>query len=75
MDTQLSNKKIVCKEFIQALHSCHAGGWARFTGECNEARSELNRCLQSDHLSQSTNNKLQYHKMTSENPQKAEQIW
>ncbi|KZP30642.1 hypothetical protein FIBSPDRAFT_725808, partial [Athelia psychrophila] len=38
----------VCKEFIQALHSCHAGGWARFTGECNEARSELNRCLQSD---------------------------
>ncbi|KZP21099.1 hypothetical protein FIBSPDRAFT_826261, partial [Athelia psychrophila] len=38
----------VCKEFIQASPSCHAGGWARFTGECNEARSELNRCLQSD---------------------------
>lgn len=40
-----SDDCVVCKDFIQALEACHATGWKRFTGACNDTKNELNKCL------------------------------
>ncbi|KAF8737697.1 hypothetical protein AX14_012468 [Amanita brunnescens Koide BX004] len=50
MHPQLSDRKIVCQEFIKALEDCHANGWSRFTGACNQQKDELNHCLRSERL-------------------------
>ena len=39
---------IVCQEFIQALEACHADGWSRWTGACNQAKHDLNMCLRKE---------------------------
>ena len=38
----------VCLEFIQALDACHADGWLRWTGGCNQAKQDLNMCLRKE---------------------------
>ncbi|KAL4251672.1 COX assembly mitochondrial protein [Abortiporus biennis] len=46
MHPQLSSeKRIACKEFIEALEACHASTWAKWTGGCNQAKLDLNSCL------------------------------
>ena len=43
-----SHSYLVCQEFIKALEDCHANGWSRFTGACNQQKDELNHCLRSE---------------------------
>jgi diketogulonate reductase-like aldo/keto reductase len=48
MHPQLSDKKIICKEFIEALEQCHNSGWSKFLGACNSQKDALNRCLRTE---------------------------
>lgn len=57
MHPQLSDKKLVCREFIQALEDCHLSTWARLTGGCNKKKDELNKCLRSERVARSANNR------------------
>ena len=36
---------VACREFFDALELCHANVWAKWTGGCNQAKRELNKCL------------------------------
>ena len=36
---------LACREFFDALELCHADVWAKWTGGCNQAKRELNKCL------------------------------
>ncbi|KAG5732817.1 hypothetical protein E4T56_gene2854 [Termitomyces sp. T112] len=71
MHPQLSDKKIVCKEFIQALEECHASGWARLTGGCNQLKHDLNSCLRAERLARSSRNREE----AKERRSKIEQAW
>ncbi|KAI0670607.1 UPF0287-domain-containing protein [Trametes maxima] len=57
---------IVCLDFIQALDACHANGWSRWTGACNQAKHDLNMCLRKERIDRTTKNredaKLRRHK-------------
>ncbi|KAH6918950.1 hypothetical protein BKA70DRAFT_1137289 [Coprinopsis sp. MPI-PUGE-AT-0042] len=57
MHAQLSDKKIVCKEFIEALERCHASGWNRLTGACNTKKDQLNHCLRAERVARTTKNR------------------
>ncbi|KAI0781169.1 hypothetical protein BD413DRAFT_503228 [Trametes elegans] len=48
---------IVCRDFIQALEACHANGWSRWTGACNQAKHELNMCLRKERIDRTTKNR------------------
>ncbi|KAF9232144.1 hypothetical protein BU15DRAFT_90732 [Melanogaster broomeanus] len=48
MHPQLSDKRITCREFIQALDACHTSNWKRLTGGCNEEKMALNKCLRKE---------------------------
>jgi hypothetical protein len=37
-----------CRDFFDALELCHANVWAKWTGGCNKAKRELNKCLHSE---------------------------
>lgn len=56
MHAQLSDKKIVCKEFIEALERCHATGWKRLTGACNSNKDVLNKCLRAERIDRTAKN-------------------
>ncbi|KAG2034231.1 hypothetical protein BDR03DRAFT_965479 [Suillus americanus] len=71
MHPQLSDKRIVCREFIQALDACHVNNWARLTGGCNQEKDSLNKCLRKERLERSTRNRAQ----AKENRLKTEQAW
>ncbi|KAF9466414.1 hypothetical protein BDZ94DRAFT_1251895 [Collybia nuda] len=71
MHPQLSDKKFVCKEFIQALEECHLSGWARLTGGCNTPKDQLNKCLRSERQTRSTANR----DTARQRRVKAEQAW
>ncbi|KAH7930883.1 UPF0287-domain-containing protein [Leucogyrophana mollusca] len=71
MHPQLSDKRIVCREFIQALDVCHANNWARLTGGCNQEKDKLNKCLRKERVERSTRNREQ----AKEQRMKAEQAW
>ncbi|TDL27431.1 UPF0287-domain-containing protein [Rickenella mellea] len=57
MHPQLTEKNIICKDFIEALELCHRNSWARLTGGCNEAKTELNLCLRKARLNRAANNR------------------
>ncbi|KAL4064300.1 hypothetical protein J3A83DRAFT_3678344 [Scleroderma citrinum] len=57
MHPQLSDKRIVCREFIQALDACHANNWARLTGGCNQEKNKLNQCLRKERVERSNRNR------------------
>ncbi|KAJ2930083.1 hypothetical protein H1R20_g6991, partial [Candolleomyces eurysporus] len=57
MHPQLSDKKIVCKEFIEALEKCHASGWNRLTGACNTRKDALNSCLRAERIDRTAKNR------------------
>ncbi|KAG2077779.1 UPF0287-domain-containing protein [Suillus decipiens] len=71
MHPQLSDKRIVCREFIQALDACHVNNWARLTGGCNEEKDSLNKCLRKERVERSTRNRVQ----AKEKRLKTEQVW
>ncbi|KAF6764816.1 hypothetical protein DFP72DRAFT_869348 [Ephemerocybe angulata] len=56
MHAQLSDKKLVCKEFIEALERCHASGWNRLTGMCNNDKDALNTCLRAERKDRTAKN-------------------
>jgi len=60
----------VCKEFFEALELCHANVWAKWTGGCNQAKRELNKCLHSDSVARATRNR-QDAKLRNERREKA----
>ncbi|KII88746.1 hypothetical protein PLICRDRAFT_162137 [Plicaturopsis crispa FD-325 SS-3] len=59
MHPQLTDKKILCKEFMQALEACHLDGWARLTGGCNPQKDQLNKCLRQERIGRTTRNREQ----------------
>ncbi|KAF7777499.1 hypothetical protein Agabi119p4_3571 [Agaricus bisporus var. burnettii] len=65
MHPQLSDKRIICKDFIKALEECHATGWRRFTGACNKQKDELNRCLRTERVARSARTQRFQRFMTS----------
>ncbi|KAI9064183.1 UPF0287-domain-containing protein [Trametes sanguinea] len=71
MHPQLTEKKLVCREFIQALEACHASGWNRWTGACNQAKHDLNMCLRKERIDRTTENR----EKAKVRRQKTEQAW
>ncbi|KAI0362692.1 UPF0287-domain-containing protein [Trametes cingulata] len=77
MHPQLTEKKIgshppsVCLEFIQALDACHANGWSRWTGGCNQAKQDLNMCLRKERIDRTAKNREE----AKVRRQKTEQAW
>ncbi|KAJ3801375.1 hypothetical protein F5050DRAFT_1574724 [Lentinula boryana] len=57
MHPQLSDKKLVCKDFIQALEDCHLSSWARLTGGCNKYKDAMNVCLHGESVARSARNR------------------
>ncbi|KAF8797815.1 UPF0287-domain-containing protein [Phlegmacium glaucopus] len=57
MHPQLSDKKLVCREFIEALEECHASGWKKFFGGCNVQKDQLNHCLRIERIARTTENR------------------
>ncbi|KIM80879.1 hypothetical protein PILCRDRAFT_822177 [Piloderma croceum F 1598] len=52
-----SEKRIVCKDLIQALDACHYSGWRRLTGQCNHAKDQVNKCLHEETLKRAARNR------------------
>ncbi|KAF7304726.1 COX assembly mitochondrial protein [Mycena kentingensis (nom. inval.)] len=57
MHPQLSDKKIVCKDFMEALEQCHSSNWARLFGFCNLQKDELNMCLRQERIKRTDANR------------------
>ncbi|KAJ7581073.1 hypothetical protein C8J56DRAFT_959025 [Mycena floridula] len=58
MHPQLSDKKIVCREFIEALEKCHERSFlAKMIGACNVPKDELNSCLRKERLGRAERNR------------------
>jgi len=71
MHPQLSDKRIACKDFIEALQTCHASSWAKWTGGCNQAKWDLNECLKKDRANQAAENRAN----AKERRAKTEKAW
>ncbi|KAF8841177.1 UPF0287-domain-containing protein [Paxillus ammoniavirescens] len=71
MHPQLSDKRIVCREFIQALDICHTSNWKRLTGGCNQEKTALNSCLRKEGVERSNRNRAK----AKERRLKTEQAW
>ncbi|KIJ69500.1 hypothetical protein HYDPIDRAFT_106133 [Hydnomerulius pinastri MD-312] len=71
MHPQLSDKRIVCREFIQALDACHTSNWKRLTGGCNSQKAALNKCLRKERVERSTRNRAE----AKEQRLKTEEAW
>ncbi|EGN96013.1 hypothetical protein SERLA73DRAFT_185511 [Serpula lacrymans var. lacrymans S7.3] len=71
MHPQLSDKRIVCREFIQALDACHSNNWARLTGGCNREKDSLNQCLRKERVERSSRNRQN----AKEQRLRVEQAW
>ncbi|KAF9448357.1 UPF0287-domain-containing protein [Macrolepiota fuliginosa MF-IS2] len=57
MHPQLSDKRLVCRDFIKALEECHSSVWRKFTGGCNRQKDELNHCLRTERVARSAQNR------------------
>ncbi|KAJ7109172.1 hypothetical protein C8R44DRAFT_278221 [Mycena epipterygia] len=57
MHPQLSDRKLVCKEFMDALEQCHSSNWARLVGSCNKQKDELNTCLRKERIERTAENR------------------
>jgi len=57
MHPQLTDKSLVCKEFIEALEQCHASLWKKYTGACNDQKLKLNTCLRQERLDRTAKNR------------------
>jgi len=66
-----SDKRLVCREFIQALEACHADSWAKWTGGCNQIKVDLNLCLRKERIERTTRNREE----AKQRRQKTEEVW
>ncbi|OCH95651.1 UPF0287-domain-containing protein [Obba rivulosa] len=66
-----SDKRIACKDLIEALEACHAQGWSRFTGACNQTKHDLNMCLRKERIERTARNR----EGAKVRRQKVEQVW
>ncbi|KAN0105451.1 hypothetical protein V8E52_011045 [Russula decolorans] len=57
MHPQSSDRKIACREFFDALQLCHANVWTKWTGGCNQAKRELNKCLHKESVARAARNR------------------
>ncbi|KAJ7738471.1 hypothetical protein DFH07DRAFT_966057 [Mycena maculata] len=57
MHPQLSDRKLVCQEFMDALEQCHSSNWARLLGYCNKQKDELNACLRKERVERTAQNR------------------
>ncbi|KAI0253966.1 hypothetical protein BJV78DRAFT_1190664 [Lactifluus subvellereus] len=57
MHPQSSEKRTACREFFDALELCHANVWAKWTGGCNQAKRELNKCLHHESVARAARNR------------------
>ncbi|KAH9967869.1 hypothetical protein BC827DRAFT_1123045 [Russula dissimulans] len=48
---------VACREFFDALQLCHANVWAKWTGGCNHAKRELNKCLRDESVVRAAKNR------------------
>lgn len=71
MHVHLSDRKIVCQEFIQALEACHANSWAKWTGGCNGVKNDLNMCLRKERIDRTAKNR----EGAIQRRQRTEQAW
>ena len=39
---------IVCHEYIEALEACHARGFYKLVGGCNQVKKDLSMCLRKE---------------------------
>ena len=37
-----------CEDIIQALKDCHANGWKKYTGGCNDIKVEMDKCFKAE---------------------------
>ncbi|KAH9483741.1 COX assembly mitochondrial protein 1 [Psilocybe cubensis] len=54
---QKASLRPVCQEFIEALERCHANGWTKFIGACNQNKDDLNHCLRTERLTRTKMNR------------------
>ncbi|KZS90029.1 UPF0287-domain-containing protein [Sistotremastrum niveocremeum HHB9708] len=57
MHPQLTDKKLVCKDFIIALEACHQSWVKRITGGCNDVKHELGLCLRKERMQRASSNR------------------
>ena len=50
----MKKKTVACRDFFNALELCHANVWAKWTGGCNQAKRDLNKCLHKEAIPFST---------------------
>ncbi|KAH7107664.1 hypothetical protein BKA62DRAFT_825122 [Auriculariales sp. MPI-PUGE-AT-0066] len=50
-------KRLVCKEFVEALEACHLSLFNKYTFQCEGAKQELNMCLRQLRLDKSERNR------------------
>ncbi|KDQ59476.1 hypothetical protein JAAARDRAFT_174815 [Jaapia argillacea MUCL 33604] len=59
MHPQSSDKRVVCREFFQALETCHGSPWLKFTGGCNTIKIQLNKCLHGESVKRASRNRVE----------------
>ncbi|PVF99792.1 UPF0287-domain-containing protein [Serendipita vermifera] len=53
----VQEKEIACREFVEALHACHADWVKKLTGGCNDIKRELNNCLRKERVDRTNKNR------------------
>ncbi|EIM90469.1 uncharacterized protein STEHIDRAFT_51163, partial [Stereum hirsutum FP-91666 SS1] len=46
-----------CLQLFEALEECHANAWLKWTGGCNQAKLDLNKCLHGDSVARAARNR------------------
>ena len=39
-----------CEDVIRALRACHAAGWRKYLGACNDIKVDLDKCLKGEKM-------------------------
>lgn len=64
-------RQLVCADYIAALEECHANGWLRLLGGCNEQRNNLTMCLRKERIDRTTRNR----EAAKERTAKKKEVW
>jgi hypothetical protein len=46
--TEVRAEQKVCHEYIEALEACHARGFYKLVGGCNQVKKDLSMCLRKE---------------------------
>ena len=47
-EMMMSLPRLACADFIRALEECHAKGFVKLTGGCNQVKKDLSMCLRKE---------------------------